>query len=36
VLTPARIRELYDVEAEVARHARTGHLTVTPISPSQS
>ena len=35
VLTPARIRELYDVEAEVARHARTGHLTVTPISPSQ-
>jgi iron complex transport system ATP-binding protein len=35
VLTPARIRALYDVEAEVARHARTGHLTVTPISPSQ-
>ena len=35
VLTPSRIRELYDVEAEVARHARTGHLTVTPISPSQ-
>lgn len=35
VLTPARIRALYDVEAEVSRHARTGHLTVTPISPSQ-
>jgi iron complex transport system ATP-binding protein len=35
VLTPARIRALYDVEAEVARHARTGHLAVTPISPSQ-
>ena len=33
VLTPARIRELYDVEAEVARHPRTGHLTVTPLPP---
>ena len=31
VLTPARIRELYDVDAEVTRHARTGHLTVVPI-----
>ena len=31
VLTPARIRELYDVEADVARHAVTGHLTVTPL-----
>jgi len=34
VLTPARIRDLYDVDADVARHARTGHLTVTPISPA--
>jgi iron complex transport system ATP-binding protein len=34
VLTPARIRELYDVDAEVTRHARTGHLTVVPISQS--
>jgi len=34
VLTPARIRDLYEVDAEVARHARTGHLTVTPISPA--
>jgi iron complex transport system ATP-binding protein len=31
VLTSARVRELYDVEAEVARHPATGHLTVTPI-----
>ena len=34
VLTPGRIRELYDVEAEVTRHARTGHLTVVPIGAS--
>ena len=33
VLTPARIRDLYDVDAEVARHAVTGHLTVTPLHP---
>ena len=31
VLTPAGVRELYDVEAEVMRHALTGHLTVTPL-----
>ena len=31
VLTPARIRELYDVNAEVTRHAVTGHLMVTPL-----
>ncbi|MEO6213539.1 MAG: ABC transporter ATP-binding protein, partial [Vicinamibacterales bacterium] len=31
VLTPARIRDLYDVDAEVIRHPRTGHLTVTAI-----
>ena len=34
VLTPARIRELYDVDAEVTRHPRTGHLTVVPIAPA--
>jgi iron complex transport system ATP-binding protein len=34
VLTPARIRDLYDVDAEVTRHARTGHLTVVPVAPS--
>ena len=33
VLTPPRIRELYDVDAEVVRHPRTGHLTVTPLPP---
>lgn len=32
VLTPARIRELYDVDAEVIRHPRTGHLTVTAVT----
>jgi len=31
VLTPALILKLYDVEADVARHPRTGHLTVVPI-----
>ena len=31
VLTPARIRDLYEVDADVTRHARTGHLTVVPI-----
>ena len=33
VLTAANIRELYDVDAEVARHPRTGRLTVTPLPP---
>jgi iron complex transport system ATP-binding protein len=31
VLTPAAIGDLYDVEAEIARHPRTGHLTVVPV-----
>ena len=31
VLTPTRIRELYDVDADVTRHPKTGHLTVVPI-----
>jgi iron complex transport system ATP-binding protein len=31
VLTAARVEELYGVEAEVAYHARAGHLTVVPI-----
>ena len=35
VLTPARIRDLYEVDAEVTRHARTGHLTVIPLSSSR-
>jgi iron complex transport system ATP-binding protein len=31
-LTAANIRELYDVEADVAYHARAGHLLVVPIA----
>lgn len=31
VLTAAHVRALYDVEAEVHRHPRAGHVTVTPI-----
>jgi len=32
VLTPAAVRALYDVEADVHMHAGAGHLTVTPIA----
>ena len=32
VLTPARIRELYDVDADVTFHPRAGHLTVVPLA----
>ena len=35
VLTPARIRELYDVDAEVVRHPRTGYLHVTPVGAGE-
>jgi cobalamin transport system ATP-binding protein len=31
VLTPQHIRELYDVEAEVTRHAATGRVIVVPV-----
>ena len=31
VLTPANIRELYGVDAEVSQHAAAGHLTVVPV-----
>jgi iron complex transport system ATP-binding protein len=31
VLTPPRIRELYDVDVEIGRHAGTGRLMVIPI-----
>ena len=31
VLTADTIRRLYDVDAEVSRHARTGRLTVVPL-----
>ena len=32
VLTTANIRSLYGVNADVARHARAGHLTVVPLA----
>jgi iron complex transport system ATP-binding protein len=32
VLTPERIRDLYDVDADVTRHPRTGHLTIVPVA----
>jgi iron complex transport system ATP-binding protein len=32
VLTADSVRALYDVEADVGRHERAGHLTVTPIA----
>ena len=32
VLTAGAVRALYDVEADVDRHRRAGHLTVTPIA----
>jgi iron complex transport system ATP-binding protein len=31
VLTPDNVRRLYDVEADVTIHPRTGHLTVVPL-----
>ena len=31
VLTPALVRQLYDVDADVTPHPRTGHLTVVPV-----
>jgi iron complex transport system ATP-binding protein len=31
VLTPATVRQLYDVEADVHVHERAGHLTVVPL-----
>ena len=31
VLTPSRIRDLYEVDAEVTRHPRSGRLLVTPL-----
>ena len=32
VLTPSNIRDLYDVDADVAFHQRAGHLTVVPLA----
>jgi iron complex transport system ATP-binding protein len=31
VLTPALIRDLYGVEADVSRHAASGRLVVIPV-----
>jgi iron complex transport system ATP-binding protein len=31
VLTPAHIRDLYGVDAEVHAHSAAGHLTVVPL-----
>jgi len=32
VLTPARVRALYDVDVEIARHPGTGRITVVPLA----
>jgi iron complex transport system ATP-binding protein len=32
VLTPASIKQLYDVDADVTFHPRAGHLTVVPLA----
>jgi len=32
VLTPASIRQLYDIDADVVFHPRAGHLTVVPLA----
>ena len=34
-LTPANIRQLYDVDADVTFHQRAGHLTVVPIARTE-
>jgi iron complex transport system ATP-binding protein len=34
VLTTENVRALYGVDADVSRHARTGHLTVVPLARS--
>jgi iron complex transport system ATP-binding protein len=31
VLTPAMVRQLYDVDADIRYHERAGHLTVVPV-----
>ena len=36
VLTPAWIRELYDVDAEVVRHGASRRLMVVPLGPADS
>jgi iron complex transport system ATP-binding protein len=36
VVTPARIRELYGVEAEVERRPSTGRLVVVPVGRTRT
>ena len=33
ILTPALVRRLYDVDADISVHPATGHLTVVPMRP---
>jgi iron complex transport system ATP-binding protein len=35
VLTPAHVRDLYGVIADVTTHPRAGHLTVVPLGRAQ-
>lgn len=35
VLTPPNIRALYGIEADVAMHARAGHMTVVPVGRAE-
>jgi iron complex transport system ATP-binding protein len=36
VMTPVRVRELYEVDVDIARHPLTGHLVVVPIGPADT
>lgn len=36
LLTPPRVRELYGVEVEVARHGSTGRIVVVPVRPVEA
>jgi iron complex transport system ATP-binding protein len=35
VLTPASVRALYGIDADVAMHARAGHVTVVPVARAE-
>jgi iron complex transport system ATP-binding protein len=36
MMSPALIRQLYDVEVDISTHPRTGHLTIVPVARSSS
>jgi iron complex transport system ATP-binding protein len=36
MMTPSLIRHLYDVDVDIVRHPRTGHLNVVPVARSQA